>query len=59
MATRGAIFISVCCGLFWAIVLGAIVHFIAPELVTFCMFVGFLGFSAIAFFGLTLGSIEN
>ena len=59
MATRGAIFISVCCGLLWAIVLGAITHFLKPELVTFNMFVVFLSFSAMTFVWLTIGSTSD
>ena len=59
MATRGAILISMCNGLLWAILLGAITHFLKPELVIFNMFVVFLSFSAMTFVWLTIGSTSD
>ena len=54
-----AIFLSLVCGAGWAVVAGIITHFIDPTMTKFVTFVCFLAFSAIAFYGITIGSVEN
>ena len=53
------IFLSLVCGTGWAVMAGIITHFINPTMTNFVMFTCFLAFSAIAFIGLTVGSVEN
>ena len=53
------IFLSLVCGTLWAVVAGIITHFIDPTMTNFVTFVCFLAFSAIAFYGITIGSVEN
>ena len=53
------IVLSLVCGIGWAALAGIITYFIYPEMVNFVMFACFLAFSAIAFIGITIGSVKN
>ena len=53
------IVLSLVCGISWAALAGIITHFIYPEMVNFVAFTCFLAFSAIAFIGITIGSVKN
>ena len=53
------IFLSVVTGAAWAILAGIVTHFFDPTMTNFVMFTIFLSFSAIAFIGLTIGSVRN
>ena len=52
--------LSIACGALGAIVAGIITHVTGhSELVNFVTFTCFLAFSAIAFIGITIGSVKN